>query len=118
MEAGAHRRWAALVVTLNVIISVFVAVPDVDDRARQPIATGGADRALNEERLSRHAGRDVATQRQLRRVLDEEWAEHGRLRRAFRQTMVDRVDEHRGAEGVGQQNEFLTAIATFLPDGR
>ena len=31
--------------------------------------------------------------------------------------MIDRVDKHRRAEGVGQKNEFLTRIAAFLADG-
>jgi hypothetical protein len=72
---------------------------------------------LNEKRLPRHSRRDVAAQRHLRRVLNEKRAEHGRLGRAFWQAMVDCVDQHRGAERVGQENEFLTRIAAFLADG-
>jgi len=48
-------------------------------------------------------------------LADVKRTEHGGLGGAFAVAMVDRVDQHRDAEHVGQQDELLAGIGAFLP---
>ena len=50
-----------------------------------------------------------------RRVRDVQGTEHRRLGGALRQGVLDRIDEHRDAERVGPEDEFLTALVGDVP---
>jgi hypothetical protein len=64
--------------------------------------------AIDEHALARRVAGDVAAVRGDAVLADVERAEHGGVRCAVLIAVVDRVDQHRDAEDVGQQDELLT----------
>ena len=101
---------------LNVVVAVLVAVPDVDHGPGQGPAFGVADAGLDEQRLAGLAGGNVGAERRVRGARDEERPEHRRLGGALGQAMIDRIDQHGGAERIGQKNELLPRRSAFVAD--
>src|SRR3546814_17648848 len=60
--------------------------------------------------------RDPAAHRQFRRTGNMEGTEDGILRGIVRTAVIDRIDQHRNAQRVGQQDEFLAPVGTELAE--
>ena len=100
MPQNAYRPWSSLnscaraavavVAVLDVVEADRVGPPDLDPGARDGLAVGAGDHALHPARLPYRPVRHVAADRDLRRALDEERPEHGRLGRVPVGLVVDR----------------------------
>jgi hypothetical protein len=95
-----------------------VGLPDINGCAGQRLAGDVGDLARHE--AGRAGGRtgNVGPLRQLRRTLDEKGSEHRAFGRARRRAVVDRIDQHRQAQGVRQQDELLALVVALLSRGR
>ena len=109
-EARAAGEFVAL--ALHVVKTLGVGVPHVDRRPADGTARGigYGDVDVQRKAAAQIARIDVGALFGERRVLDEERAEHRRLGRAGGRAIVDRVDQRRDAERVGEQDEFLPLV--------
>ncbi len=89
-------------------------MPDIDGDARQRLASKIRNTALHEHPLAGKLCRDVGAVRRHLVLADIERAEHGSLGGAFPLAVIDRIDQHRHPEHVGQQNELLADRRAFL----
>ena len=89
-------------------------MPDVDRHIRQRLALEVGDAALHEHPLARQIGRDIGAMRRHLVLADIERAEHRGLGGALALPVVDGIDQHRHAEHVGEQDEFLTDRGALL----
>ena len=101
---------------LHVVETVFVGLPDIDDRAGDRRAVGRTHDAVGIQRLAFQTRRHVGAERHHRRVFRVERPENRTVGAALARLLIDGVDQHRDAQHVGQQNELLPRGATALAD--
>lgn len=99
---------------LHIVVARRVRLPDVDLAAGDRLPRRVAQRAHHQARLARRVGRDGAAVGQVERLVRVEGPEHRALGALARFRVVDRVDEQREAEDVGQEDEFLADIVAHL----
>src|SRR5215217_1890747 len=88
---------------------VFVSLPDCEVRARYWLPAHRAHPSLDETRLAGGAVGEVVAALEEGRVLDEKGAEHRGLGGAGWLLVVDPDDQHRRAQGIGEQ-ELLALV--------
>jgi hypothetical protein len=91
-------------------------VPDIDRNIRQRLAVEISDPSLYEHFLAFEIGRHIRSMRHHLVLADIERPEHGGFGRALAFAVIDGIDQHRDAEHVGEQDEFLPAGRAFLAD--
>src|SRR5262245_16275580 len=107
-KQAAQVAFGLLVQLLDVVEAVCIGLPDVDPgiRYRDTLVIG--DGAGDQAGLSVVDAGDVVTECALRRDDYVEWAFNCRLSGYAVGFVVQRVDEHRHAQNVGQEDELLT----------
>ena len=102
---------------LDVVEAFVIGLPDVDLGVCQGCAVGRADGAADQHRVALLVKADVRSHREFRRVGDVEGAEDGGFAGAGGFAVVDRVDQHRDAEDVAEQDELLPPVGAHVAGG-
>ena len=100
---------------LHVVEALVVGLPDIDLRARQRAAVRVEDATGHQARLALAVQRDQGAELAGRRLDDVEWTQHGRLRRTADAAVVDRLDQHRDTQDVGEQDQLLSLAGAPSP---
>ncbi len=102
---------------LHVVITVGIRLPHFDAGVRNRLAVQSAHCPLHMARLALRAIRQIPAQRIFRRVRHVKRAEHGRLSASRGLAVVLRDHQHRQAQRVRQQNEFLALVVGLMAGG-
>ena len=94
---------------LGIVVSGLVGLPHVNRRANDRLAGGVLERAAHEAHLALSIGADAVAGGELVGIVRVEGAENGALGRTRGLGVVDVLDEGREAEGVGEENKFLSS---------
>ena len=92
-----------------------VRMPDVDRRVGNRLAVHGDDLRRDEQRIARHACRNVGAVRLRRGPFNMERAEDRLLGRLGRALMILRNHQLRETERVREENELLPLIRAHVP---
>src|SRR6478609_3093348 len=99
-----------VIAVLHVVEAVVIGFPHLEAGSDR-VTVGVADRTLHPAGFTGRTERDVPASAHLRRALDEERTEYGRLRSVPVRRVVDGDGLHRRTEGVREQDELLASIA-------
>ena len=103
---------------LQVVQPIGVGLPDPDRSVRDAVAVAVQHLAIDDDFLVASLLHDLCPSRQFRRVFPIERAEQAGLGRGLgRGLVVQRIDEGRDAENVGQQDELLPDRGARVADG-
>ena len=99
---------------LHVVEALVVGLPHVEGGAGQRGAVDRDDPAGDHARRAGAHQVDVVAEREDGRLDHVERAEHGRLGRDAELAVGDRLDQHRQAEDVRQQDELLPVVVALV----
>jgi hypothetical protein len=102
---------------LHVVEAVVARLPDADLSVGDRLPRGIFHAALHERRpAGRTRLRDAGADGDIGRAGDEERPEHRRFGGARMLAVAQEVDQHRHAERVGSEDEFLPLVVAHLAD--
>src|SRR5437868_2752165 len=93
---------------------MIIGMPNVHRRTTERFSPEIGDSALHKHPLSRNTSGNIGTVRHRLVLADIKWAQYRGLGRAVAFAMIDRIDQHRNPEHVGQQDKLLPARAALL----
>jgi hypothetical protein len=99
---------------LDVVKAVIAGLPHLDPGAGHRAAIDIGHAAAHNRRVALAVEIDVGAIGIVGRAGDVEGPQNGVGRGARRAAVVDRVDQHRHPENIGQQDEFLTPVAAHM----
>ena len=108
-----------LIPVLDVIQLIRSSLPNLYQRVRNGLPLGVGDAAAHHQWLARFlAKQDSVALREFTLMPGIERAEDGGVTDAGTRYIVDRVDQHRNAQNVREQDQFLAAFGTHLAGTR
>src|SRR5271155_4448414 len=110
VESSATGEVRMFVEPLQIVKSLLIRVPHINRGTLQRSTIGAEDGPAHKHRGTVQMASNIGAVRITGRC-DIKGAKHRRLRSAYGQPMIVRIDQHRYSQSIREQNELLAGIA-------